>query len=52
MTRYTSATDRDREEMLAEIGAPSVEALFEDIPEEVRLGRALDLPDGMPEAEV
>jgi glycine dehydrogenase subunit 1 len=52
VTRYTSATDRDREEMLAEIGVPSVEALFEDIPETVRLGRALELPDGKPESEV
>src|SRR5256712_7816393 len=52
MTRYTSATDRDREQVLAAIGAPSVEALFEDVPESVRLGRPLELPDGKPEVEV
>ncbi len=52
MTRYTSATDADREAMLAEIGAPSVDALFEELPADVRLDRALDLPDGMGENEV
>jgi glycine dehydrogenase subunit 1 len=52
MTRYTSATDRDREEMLAAIGVSSLEELFADIPEGVRLRRSLDLPDGMSESEV
>ncbi|MGH2978142.1 MAG: glycine dehydrogenase, partial [Solirubrobacterales bacterium] len=52
MTRYTSATERDREQMLAAVGAASVEELFEDIPPSVRLERPLDLPAGMPEAEV
>ncbi|HEX8065735.1 MAG TPA: aminomethyl-transferring glycine dehydrogenase, partial [Thermoleophilaceae bacterium] len=52
MTRYTSATDRDREEMLAKIGAASVEELFEDVPAGLRLDRPLDLPDGMAEQDV
>ncbi len=52
MTRYTSATDADRAEMLAEIGATSVDELFEQIPEAVRLGRPLELPDGLSEHEV
>src|SRR3954454_21302736 len=52
MTRYTSATDQDRERMLAKIGVSSVEDLFEDVPENVRLDRPLELPDGKPEAEV
>jgi glycine dehydrogenase subunit 1 len=52
MSRYTSATDADRTAMLAEIGAESAEELFEQIPSEVRLDRALDLPDGMSEQEV
>jgi glycine dehydrogenase subunit 1 len=52
MTRYTSATDADRAEMLAAIGASSVEELFEDIPADVRLGRALALEDGLSEDEV
>jgi glycine dehydrogenase subunit 1 len=52
VTRYTSATAADRAEMLAAIGVDSVEELFEQIPEEVRLGRPLDLPAGIGEAEV
>jgi glycine dehydrogenase subunit 1 len=52
LTRYTSATDRDREEMLAAIGASSVEELFADIPASMRLPRPLGLPDGEAEAEV
>ena len=38
--------------MLEAIGVASIEELFEDIPEELRLGRPLDLPDGKPETEV
>src|SRR4051794_40172395 len=38
--------------MLAAIGASSMEDLFADIPEGVRLTRALDLDDGMAEQEV
>src|SRR5687767_6555269 len=52
MSRYTSATDADRAAMLAEIGAESAAELFEQIPAEVRLDRALDLPDGMSEQDV
>jgi glycine cleavage system P protein (glycine dehydrogenase) subunit 1 len=52
VTTYTSATDRDRAEMLAEIGVGSMEDLFESIPAAVRLGRPLDLPSGLSEAEV
>jgi len=52
VSRYTSATDADRREMLAAIGAGSVDDLFADVPAGVRLGRALDLPPGRPEQEV
>ena len=52
MTRYTSATDADREAMLAEIGAGSVDELFAELPEAVRLDRPLELPQGMSETEV
>src|SRR3954453_22695937 len=52
MTRYTSATDQDRKEMLDAIGVGSVDDLFEQIPEGVRLNRPLELPDGMSEDEV
>src|SRR5215208_2610526 len=52
MSRYTSATDADRREMLAAIGVGSIDELFAAVPEGVRLGRPLDLPDGKPEQEV
>jgi glycine dehydrogenase subunit 1 len=52
VTRYTSATDQDRREMLAAIGTGTVEELFEDIPAAVRLDRPLALPDGMAEQDV
>ncbi|HET8592026.1 MAG TPA: aminomethyl-transferring glycine dehydrogenase subunit GcvPA [Solirubrobacterales bacterium] len=52
MSRYTSATEADREQMLAAIGAASVEDLFDQIPAPLRLGRPLGLPPGMSEAEV
>jgi glycine dehydrogenase subunit 1 len=38
--------------MLAAIGMESVEDLFEQVPAPLRLGRTLDLPAGMSEAEV
>src|SRR5215218_3156847 len=52
MSRYTSATDADRQEMLEAIGVDTIDDLFADVPEGVRLGRALDLPAGKPEQEV
>ena len=44
VSRYTSATDADRAEMLAAIGAGSIDELFEDIPEAVRLGPPAGAP--------
>ncbi len=53
MSRYTAATDADREAMLAAIGVGSLQELFDrQIPEPVRLRRALDLPAGMGEQDV
>jgi glycine dehydrogenase subunit 1 len=52
MSRYTSATEADRREMLEAIGVGSVEELFADVPGDVRLDRPLDLPAGKPEQEV
>jgi glycine dehydrogenase subunit 1 len=52
MSKYTSVTDEDRRDMLAAIGVASMEELFADIPEAVRLTRELDLPAGMAEQEV
>ena len=52
MSRYTSATDADRQGMLDAIGVSSIDDLFADVPENLRLGRPLDLPAGKPEQEV
>jgi glycine dehydrogenase subunit 1 len=53
MTRYTAITPEDLRAMLAAIGVDSVEELFaRQVPAEVRLPGALELPDGMPEQDV
>ena len=53
MSRYTSTTPEDLREMLAAIGVGSLDELFErQVPAGVRLGRALDLPAGLPEQDV
>jgi glycine dehydrogenase subunit 1 len=49
---YLSLTDSDREEMLAAIGVSSIDELFEQVPEGVRLGRELDVPPALGEAEL
>ena len=50
--RYLPLTSSDRAEMLAAIGAPSIDALFADVPEPARLQGSLDLPRAMGEIEV
>ncbi|HEX4467289.1 MAG TPA: glycine dehydrogenase, partial [Solirubrobacteraceae bacterium] len=53
MSRYTSITPEDLDAMLAAIGVGSLQEIFDrQIPEGVRLGRALELPDGLPEQDV
>jgi glycine dehydrogenase subunit 1 len=52
VSRYTAVTDRDLEQMLASIGVTSIEDLFADIPESLRLRRPLALGDGLSEQEV
>jgi glycine dehydrogenase subunit 1 len=53
LSRYTAITNEDLAAMLAAIGAGSLQELFDrQIPAGVRLGRALDLPDGLPEQDV
>ncbi|QEC48613.1 aminomethyl-transferring glycine dehydrogenase subunit GcvPA [Baekduia soli] len=53
MSQYTAVTDADLAEMLSAIGVGSVQELFDrQIPADVRLGRPLDLPEGMPEQDV
>ena len=52
MSRYTSATDADRAAMLDAIGVESIDDLFADIPENLRMQRPLDLADGLSETQV
>ena len=50
--RYLPKSPAERQEMLAAIGAKSIEELFETIPEKYRLRDALKLPGPFSEAEV
>jgi len=50
--RYLPNSDRERREMLAAIGAASIDDLFECIPEDVRLKRLLKLPPALSEPEI
>jgi glycine dehydrogenase subunit 1 len=49
---YLPHTDEDRRSMLDGIGVDSVNSLFEDIPERVRLNRPLHLPSALSEQEL
>src|SRR5205823_3261951 len=49
---FLSLTEQDCEQMLERIGVDSVAELFEQIPEGVRLGRALDLEPALSEPEL
>jgi glycine dehydrogenase subunit 1 len=50
--RYLPKSPAEREQMLAAIGAGSIEELFTSIPERFRLREALKLPGPLSEAEV
>jgi glycine dehydrogenase subunit 1 len=50
--RYLPKSPAERQEMLAAIGAKSIEELFECIPERFRLRQTLKLPGPLSEAEV
>ena len=50
--RYLPLSDADRAEMLAVIGAPSIDALFADVPAAARLDGPVDLPSHQGELEV
>ncbi|WP_395666884.1 aminomethyl-transferring glycine dehydrogenase subunit GcvPA [Methylocella sp.] len=50
--RYLPHTPEDRADMLARVGVASIEALFEQIPEDKRLARLLDLPTRRGEMDV
>ena len=52
MSGYLPVTDADKEAMLEVIGVGSVEQLFRDIPERLRLGRELDLEPALSEQEI
>jgi glycine dehydrogenase subunit 1 len=49
---YVCLTDADREAMLETIGVSSVEELFRDVPDGVRLHRQLELGDALTQHEI
>jgi glycine cleavage system P protein (glycine dehydrogenase) subunit 1 len=50
--KYTPHTTDEVDEMLRTIGANSIEDLFKSIPPEARCNGKLDLPEGLPEADL
>ncbi len=50
--QYISITENDKKEMLREIGASSIDELFKDIPESIRLKELLDLPEPKSDLEL
>ena len=50
--RYLPKSPAERQEMLAAIGAESIDDLFSSIPERFRLREALKLPGPLSEAEI
>jgi glycine dehydrogenase subunit 1 len=50
--RYIPNTEQDRRQMLEAIGAGSIEDLFADVPEKLRLRRALKIPSALSESEL
>ncbi|MGA2652234.1 MAG: aminomethyl-transferring glycine dehydrogenase subunit GcvPA [Terracidiphilus sp.] len=50
--RYLPKSPAERQQMLAAIGASSIESLFEVIPEEYRLTRDLEVPRQQAESEI
>ncbi len=49
---YVPSTPDQRQEMLRAVGLESFRELYRDVPEEMLLDRALDLPSAMSELEV
>jgi len=52
MNRYIPNTREQQEEMLRDIGVSSIDELFADIPESIRLKRSLNLPEPLSEPEL
>ncbi|MEP6536531.1 MAG: aminomethyl-transferring glycine dehydrogenase subunit GcvPA [Bryobacteraceae bacterium] len=50
--RYLPKSESERSEMLEVCGAGSLEDLFSHLPADVKLNRALDIPDGKSEYEI
>ena len=50
--KYFPHTEEDIREMLSVIGVQSLDDLYAEVPEELKLGRDLDLPEGKSEVEV
>ena len=50
--RYLPDTAEDEKEMLAVIGVESMEDLFTDIPDEIRMKEALAIPAAVSESEL
>jgi glycine dehydrogenase subunit 1 len=50
--RYIPNTDADRQAMLETLGLTAVEELFNGIPQEIRLGRSLDIPPALSEQDM
>jgi glycine dehydrogenase subunit 1 len=50
--RYIPMTEQDRQAMLASMGISSVDELFSDIPEHLRMSEKLNLPPALSEAEL
>ena len=46
---YIPHAEADTKEMLERIGAPTIEALFDEIPDALRIGKLTCIPDGMGE---
>ena len=52
MSKYIPNTTKQRQEMLEDIGAASVDSLFSDLPEAIRLRRDLEVPNAHSELEL
>ena len=50
--RYIPTTEQDRKDMLKSIGLQSMEGLFDDVPDRVRLQGELNLPSAQTEYEL
>lgn len=50
--RYLPLTPEDRQEMLEKIGVQTMEDLLKDIPRELRIKEALDIPEALSELEL